>query len=664
MGKRIIISEEEIKSLPVTTNKISVEVNYDAFFDKYAIVSYYSCNYDKDYKNLAYEKLFNLPFTSVCGIKAKWSEGIYSFTKFFILIPKGDESVILDSLRTNDKIRSRKDMLNDYDETLKHRIIASLCINSLGKVKKSKTMYNNGTLFIGDEKNFLVPDYKKELVCLKIEINEYLTLTAKTTSLSHPKDIESLRNHSECMFQESNYIDGELWSGQAIKPVVAKTLGDKVNFDKVYIIKKNFSKNHNNVPYWPYNAEDYTHGKLFAITQVVDSVNELFEGLLSISFTDFQVIHYDEYKTEKDTLNYIEEYFKDKSLFIVNPFGEKAKKLILKIRKVLKDIVPGLLISKKQSVDDLILKLCEPIGDTKSAIHYSQSMNRLNYCQTAIQHKQFYDDEKQDSFSKSEARRILIELLVKNCLKHNHIPPSLGDLVKDWNCVRYKINYGNVIGATFSIDNDNNVIIKDFGFPGHQLWGIKEFAEKCLLFSDYEKINGTKEYMALKRKGNVYLIIDTDEIPILDAKLIDQGYYEIVNNDAKLYSFKCKKDAHKYLRGYMGFHLWKTDGIGGETNGSYSYISGFNSDNMKIMNSTKMDKMPRVRRIFVLNSENPNEVNSDIMEIANMLKFGFGRWNEMMTYPFPFKFLQEYLDDKTETAYSKHWSEISSFTKL
>ena len=82
------------------------------------------------------------------------------------------------------------------------------------------------------------------------------------------------------------------------------------------------------------------------------------------------------------------------------------------------------------------------------------------------------------------------------------------------------------------------------------------------------------------------------------------------------------------------------------------------------MNRKKMDKMPRVRRIFVLNSENPNEVNSDIMEIANMLKFGFGRWNEMMTYPFPFKFLQEYLDDKTETAYSKHWSEISSFTKL
>ena len=85
---------------------------------------------------------------------------------------------------------------------------------------------------------------------------------------------------------------------------------------------------------------------------------------------------------------------------------------------------------------------------------------------------------------------------------------------------------------------------------------------------------------------------------------------------------------------------------------------------MKVMNSTKMDKMPRVRRIFVLHTEKPNEVDSDIMDIAQMLRFGFGRWNELMTYPFPFKFLQEYLDDMTETAFSKHWSEISSYTQL
>ena len=41
-----------------------------------------------------------------------------------------------------------------------------------------------------------------------------------------------------------------------------------------------------------------------------------------------------------------------------------------------------------------------------------------------------------------------------------------------------------------------------------------------------------------------------------------------------------------------------------------------------------------------------------------MLAVGFGQWDELMTYPFPFKFLQEYLDNESEVAFSKHWSEL------
>ena len=72
-----------------------------------------------------------------------------------------------------------------------------------------------------------------------------------------------------------------------------------------------------------------------------------------------------------------------------------------------------------------------------------------------------------------------------------------------------------------------------------------------------------------------------------------------------------------------------------------------------------MDKIPRARRIFILNKEKPENVENDIMEISAMLKYGFGRWNELMTYPFPFKFLQDYLDDACETVFPKHRSEIT-----
>ena len=162
----------------------------------------------------------------------------------------------------------------------------------------------------------------------------------------------------------------------------------------------------------------------------------------------------------------------------------------------------------------------------------------------------------------------------------------------------------------------------------------------------------------MRKNDNVYLIIDTDEIPILDVGLIDDAYAEILNQTLPLSYFKRKKEAHKYLRGYIGFHLWKEEGLYGEPDASFAYISGVNSENMQIMRSTKMDRMPRVRRIFVLHCENRDALEKDVFEIVDMLKFGFGRWNEMMTYPFPFKFLQEYLDDASEIAFSKHWSEI------
>lgn len=140
---------------------------------------------------------------------------------------------------------------------------------------------------------------------------------------------------------------------------------------------------------------------------------------------------------------------------------------------------------------------------------------------------------------------------------------------------------------------------------------------------------------------------------------IDEGYYQVVNRGEPVAMFKRKATVHEYLRGYIGFHLWKTEGIDGETNGSYSYISGYNKERLKITHANKMDKMPRARRIFLLNTEKPENVNSNIMEIVTMLKFGFGRWDELMTYPFPFKFLFEYLDNASEMAFAKHWKDVT-----
>ncbi len=657
----MMLDQEYIKSLPLTTNKINVTFDKEKFFSRYSIVSYYGT--DKEQRNLAYEQLADVPCLSVIGIRARWSGLRFPTTHFFILVAKGKESEILNSLRSYEQIRSKIDTLEEYDDTLQKRIVASLAINSLGKKKSDKMMYNDGSLLICDDKNFNAPKSRQELVCLKIEVNEYMNLTAKTTSFSHPSSYNELRRHRNCVFRVGRDIGGCLWEGLSVKPIVIKDFKDgDYNLKELYVQKKRFSDNKNNVPYWPYNKENYTHGKLFVIWQIVQSVNKDYDGLVEIDFCDFDVLHYDECRTGSDMLSFLKEYLSGRTIHVEDPFGTAAsKKLIDEFKNEAQALMDDKLIfPKKASGNDMVIKLCEPKEDAASHTHYTKSLYRMAHSGNALQHITFYGNEKDDKISKASARRILIELLVKDSLINRTMSKQLTELITDWIFYRYKINEGFVHGASLAVNITGTMSIQEYGLSQNCLGeDFEQFVHDNLKYDDYDKIRGGRDYMAMEKNGNVYLIIDTEEIPILDANKIDDGYDKVVNEGETISMFKRKKVAHDYLRGYIGFHLWKSDGIDGEANASYSYISGTNSENMQIMQNTKMDKMPRARRIFILNKNNPENVESDIMEIAAMLKFGFGRWNELMTYPFPFKFLQEYLDDACETVFSKHWSEIT-----
>ena len=658
---KIVLDDNYIKSLPITTNRIEVSWDKDKFFEKYSIVSYYST--DPERKNLAYEQLGDVPFISVTGIKDRWENQHFPSVLFFILTVKGKEQEVLNSLRAYNDIKAWTNTLEKYEDKVQQRIIASLAINSLGKKKNSNMMYNDGSLLVCDDKNFGARKSRKELVCLKIEVNEYMILTARTTSFSNPYNEKDLLKHRTCTFQVAKDFDGDYWSGQAVKPIIIKSVkSGEYDLKKLFIQKKNFKDNKNLVPYWPYNVDDYSHGKLYVIWQVVESVNEAFKGTVEVNFRDSLVIHYDECKTKDGILNLIQEYLAGRSISFEDPFQTSgSKSVITNFKNEAQEIMSGhLVFSKRPTPNDIIIKLCEPKEENSEATLYSQSMVRMLNNGNALQHITYYGDKKLDLLDTSSVRRILIELIVKDSLAKRVMPKPLADMLDGWNAIRYKINQGNVHGASMKISNQGTIEIEQYGLSqDNQGEDFENFIFQNLKYSDYDKIRGARDYMALVKDGNVYFIVDTDEIPILDVNLIDEAYNQVANKDETVAMFKRKKVAHDYLRGYIGFHLWKTEGIDGEPNSSYSYISGTNSESMKITPKTKMDKMPRARRIFILHKENAELIEQHIFEICEMLKFGFGRWNELMTYPFPFKFLQEYLDDAAETAYSLHWKDIT-----
>ena len=318
-------------------------------------------------------------------------------------------------------------------------------------------------------------------------------------------------------------------------------------------------------------------------------------------------------------------------------------------------------VVKRGGKVEMLLKLCEEIGDET---HYSQSVKRMYESGIAFQHMIHHGGGKEDDVPEAKAKRILMELLVKDSIVKGCMPSEMAAIAGNWKFWLFKQKKEVVYGASLKLCEGKAVAFEPYGFDDGLGEDYDTFVASIMGLSVLLKMKGNHDYHVMEKEGNAYLIIDTEEIPILDAKQIDDTYGKIIEGTDPDYKTICvfkRKGAgtnHKFLRGLMGFHLWKEEGLDGEGAESYSYISGYNSDNFNTGATFKISKVPHVRRICILKKDHQERVWEDIQELKNMLAVGFGQWNELMTYPFPFKFLQEYLDNQSETTFSKHWSEM------
>ena len=659
------IDKNEIEKRPLTTNKLDVVWDKEAFFEKYSVISYYS----RSTRNIAYEQIASAPKVSVAGFFARWSNGEKSNQRFFVLTLRKKVNDVINELRKHEDLLVHSDTLEDYDEILQKRIVASLAVNALAS-SKNNAIYSNGALFLCDDQNFLVPKSRQELVCLKITVDNYLHLVAQTSSFVHPRTANELKKNCSSIFHLSKVKDGNWWTGLSVLPITIKNINiDEADLDEFFIQGKRFSSTHNLVNYWPYDKSKFNHGRLFALKQVVDSVNELFKDLLQLSFHQIKDFEYEEYRSTKDATSLLKNYMNGRSIYIEDPFKtEDSQQLIEQIKNNIqgeKLNVDGVSFTNKQTADCMILRLCEEKEEeTTNSNYLKQERRALSDFNYAVQHITL-PFNKEVKCSIAETRRDLLELLVKDCNKKGIMPSELVPATLGWEFIRYKLNHNFIKGASLSIESDGKMNYKSIGFKGDILMFMyDEFIKDWLMYNRPERLNGPHDYMVLKKDGNIYLIIDTDEIPILDAERINEAYRMIDAGEKKSQTFmKNKDEAPIYLRGYIGLNMWKSEDLEGNPAGAYSYISGFFWGLLNLSQGS-MDKVPRVRRIFPLYQEHTELQEQHIDEIKELLKAGFGRWNELMTYPYPFKFLKEYLDDQSEISYGCHWDEITKNKEL
>lgn len=642
------------------TNELCAEYDLNAFRSQYAIVSYKMEGdwYDDKYRNLAYSHLGDLPILSVVGMFVSYVSG-RRFHKFFVLTDKESSQKVINGLREYENVKVSEDNLEQYNENTRKRILASLTINSIARVKTGAKMYHDGTLLIVNDDNFGFNEKREGLVCLRVKIDEYLHLIGQTATFSHPWNYKEFKKPKYRALKVSQDVDGAPWLGRSLKPVEKWGISEsQFTPDDYFIQKAKWADNKNTIPYWAFSKDKYLSGKLFILSEIIKSVNCKFSGLLSLAFRVHDVVVDDNYSSRKATESLLSRELRGKRIYFDDNFSDSGSALLIEdIKNEADNLVEGLCWTDSLSDADMVISLCPPIEDDQAQNDnqiYMKTFVQEDFNNKAVQHFIFDPSENKKGL-KPQVRRCLLDLIVKHALTLNDIPQEMANAASGWSFALYTIEDSHVNGSVIKIE-EGKLTFTNMGISqSDPLISVQKFTKECLHYDGNLDLPRQHYYYAVKKDKNVYLIADTDEIPILDADAIDQAYDEMRQNKERVSKLKRVALISKYLGPYAGFHLWDIDNSLDPSLPAFAYFAGFDRGYMEVSESKKIDRMHRARHVLALHLEHPENYENDRDEIINMLKFGLGRWNEMMTYPVAFKFLDEHLDLLSKRATSTPW---------
>lgn len=716
------------------TNTLNVEFNKKAFFNKYAIVSYTTVG---DYKNVSYERFLDVPYLSVFGCGDYWDETYY--TKFFVLVKRNDEQIILNCLSKVGSVRANVDDLEEYDDYQVKRIVVSLALNSLsGDFENSHRIFSNGILTVWNDDNFTIYRNKNNnpIVGLDITLNKYLNLNANTKSFWKVSDIEYVKNKwrdTKRLFKV-NFTKNNKFT---ITPFSLEHF-DEIEKEKNLYEEKSMGRNV--VPFWPFSIQKYQSGKLVVLWNIVKQLNSQFKDILKVKFNEYSNLVIDKNLTKDDALRFIKKTLSGKVVLVEDSVETAHSKTYMEnvINHLRKVYYYSEFIKDGDSFDCKIQLLSNREDD--SYLMGVELMKQGFVTQHLLLNRSEEDDSKEKTKDKEEEnkplkdndptiRRIMLELAVKVVTKEGRLD-DYAESAGDWAFYKFKrvkghLSNKDIIGGKLTVNENGSMNFVDF--CGNEIF--YDFCKNQLRIKDTKFIDSKKEYFAIEKNNNLYLIVRTEEIPMMDVDQIESSYdkiesdvilfesilteYEergassedikkvfefaedqnLIVNDcilarnvskisnfikknnpafenskerlfnkslkgrALLSMFKRESLKETMLGGYQGIHTWKSNGIYDE-NDAFNYMVGTNSTNLQIKECTVFDKVPHTYSVFPLRIENLERKEEDRLEILNMLSYGFGRWNEAMCYPFPFKFLTEHIERMCLENFNQHWKEV------
>lgn len=729
--------------VPITTNGLSIKLDFEAFRQHYTIVSY--ADKDEAYRNIPYADMVTVPHLSVFGMWYPFFSPDRVNQMFFILCKREEADAVITHLNTTyPQLHPQEELFKAYP-SVRDQVVTSLALNSLISIGEVNGCYSDGKLLLSDPThNFgfrFKPGKHEILIGLELSINRYLNLIASTKTITKVwRDEEAVRPGRR-LFCLKRTADGMPATLVPCTPKWAKENG--VPLTELFYIHKAYNKRHA-IPLLPFASEKAKSGRLFMMYYAIEALNRKFENMINVQFKEVEKYLVGcNFKTSSLIPTLFSEVLSNRIIGYKNPFkNSESTEFDASLIHLIQEFLPQSAVIKTSTrnpdaqIHIVEQKECEDTEDNESKgdeprnSYYAKGTN-LSKVPYPIQHAYYTPGyiTPDNKAASAKARRILVELCAKLIVHDRELPQFLASSSIGWEYIQYKQQKGRYVhGVSMSIDCDAQLSFRELGLSNATDTPFCNFVQGNLGYAYPQKLKGYKDYKVLRNitSGNTYVIIDSDEIGLPNARnlesayeLIDNGQYMLLGNilsqceedgvnaqnlagiesyirsqdwfenesvpyrqikelgvlfpffDSKkaektipkISMFKNKDTRDHYLGSYYGVHAWSIHGLEENTKGM-AYLAGKEPSNINTQTSTTLHTAPHVRLLFSLTLPHPELQGEERQQILDMLQHPFGMYDESGTYPLGFKLTSEYLEHRCLELWELHWTQVNQSLKV
>lgn len=592
---------------PIKTNQLIANFDYSKIDELYDI---YKITNEKGFSKSPYILDSPVLENSVLSVCYTLGQSFYILLKKKLDNKEVIKSIIENSSKSDELTFERVDSTNVY-----RNILLQLFFNALKSPKSEILSFNNltGHLYVFHPELIQRRKFKgKSVICqipcidFKVDIDLSIQLRLTTfTSLRYKKQLEC------------NKID-EL-------PKYALSFGNsfrrKLKDDKedVFVIRQ-FPGKKNEIPFLDMeNLNKFSKSKIGLLEEIISLFNSNYSDIIQISFKeiyDYNSIDYTRKKAvenEKAILNCLNK----KNIRIVDLVDDKySKGLIDYIVELFKNKY-NINVIKSETVLQNSYNIC--VIHNKEYYDGVNDPHDIKYKNTTVQHVTLEDfaDNAQSALS-----TIVHEILIKEDLNNRKIT------LFDWEKMNFdsKMTFAKyIIGKDvdryffMDIEKDGSFTIKEEKLD---LINMSEHIELINAFNDGKKRFDKFKDLVMDSIENINIIHETPFFTIPEMKKIK---FELSNGNTYLRNKEMRDELISSCT-ETKYYVDKNEGY---------YFSGVIGNGMR----AKITNSANIRRIEAYN-------NSDLFfeDILNLMSVTFVRNNQLTVMPFPFKYLNEFIN--------------------